>query len=45
MSSAFLAVIGASFPGANVTVSWFDVVQFFTTTVDEVPKAEAKGRA
>ncbi|CAO0820886.1 hypothetical protein DFAR_10009 [Desulfarculales bacterium] len=27
ISSAFLAAIGASFPGANVTVDWFHVVQ------------------
>ena len=36
MSPAFLAAIGESFPGANVTVDWFHVVQPFTTAVDEV---------
>ncbi|CAO0823837.1 hypothetical protein DFAR_3960010 [Desulfarculales bacterium] len=44
MSPAFMATIGESFPGANVTVDWSHVVQFFTTAVDEVPKAEAKER-
>ncbi|CAO0819778.1 hypothetical protein DFAR_1110048 [Desulfarculales bacterium] len=41
---AFLAAIGEKFPGANVTVDWFHVVQLFTTAVDEVQKAEAKER-
>ncbi|CAO0822947.1 hypothetical protein DFAR_330005 [Desulfarculales bacterium] len=41
MSPASLATIGESFPGTNVTVDWFHVVQLFTTTVDEVRKAEA----
>ncbi|CAO0822113.1 hypothetical protein DFAR_2810032 [Desulfarculales bacterium] len=36
MSSIFLAAIGENFPGANVTVDWFYVVQLFTTAVDEV---------
>ncbi|CAO0823758.1 transposase [Desulfarculales bacterium] len=44
MSPAFLAAIGDGFPGVNVTVDWFHVVQFFTTAVDEVRKAEAKER-
>ncbi|CAO0820371.1 hypothetical protein DFAR_1540022 [Desulfarculales bacterium] len=35
-SSAFLATIGESFPGANVAVDWFHVVQCFTAAVDEV---------
>ncbi|CAO0823154.1 hypothetical protein DFAR_340037 [Desulfarculales bacterium] len=34
MSSAFMAAIGKSFSGANVTVNWFHVVQLFTTVVD-----------
>lgn len=42
MSPAFLAVIGKSFPSANVTGDWFHVVQLFTTAVDELRKAEAK---
>ncbi|CAO0822397.1 hypothetical protein DFAR_3000006 [Desulfarculales bacterium] len=44
MSPASLAAIGKSFSSANVTVDWFHVVQFFTTAIDEVPKAEAKER-
>ncbi|CAO0819960.1 hypothetical protein DFAR_1260013 [Desulfarculales bacterium] len=44
MPPAFLAAIGESFSGANVTMDWFHVVQFFTTVVDEVRKAEAKER-
>ena len=44
MSPAFLAAICESFPGANVTVDWFHVVQLFTTAVDEVRKTEAKER-
>ncbi|CAM2058009.1 hypothetical protein DSUL_240005 [Desulfovibrionales bacterium] len=44
MSPAFMAKIGESFPSASVTVDWFYVVQFFTTAVNEVRKAEAKER-
>ncbi|CAO0821011.1 hypothetical protein DFAR_2070001 [Desulfarculales bacterium] len=44
MSPAFLAAIGESFPGANVTVDWFHIVQFFTTAVDEDRKSEAEER-
>ncbi|CAO0823224.1 hypothetical protein DFAR_3560001 [Desulfarculales bacterium] len=44
MSPAFLAAIGEDFPGANVTVDWFHVVQLVTTAVDEVRKTEAKER-
>ncbi|CAO0824761.1 hypothetical protein DFAR_910004 [Desulfarculales bacterium] len=44
MSPAFLTATGESFPGANVTVDWFHVVQLFTTSVDEVRKAETKER-
>ncbi|CAO0821159.1 transposase [Desulfarculales bacterium] len=44
MSLAFLVAIGESFPGANVTLDWFHVVQLSTTAVDEVRKAEAKER-
>ena len=42
MSPAFLAAIGEEFPGANVTVDWFHVVQLFTRAVDNVRKAEYK---
>ncbi|CAO0822565.1 hypothetical protein DFAR_3170024 [Desulfarculales bacterium] len=42
ISPAFLATISESFPGANVTVNWFHVAQFFTTAVDEIRKAEAE---
>ncbi|CAO0823102.1 hypothetical protein DFAR_3480002 [Desulfarculales bacterium] len=38
MSPAFLATIGESFPGANVTVNWFHVVQLFTTACGRGPK-------
>ncbi|CAO0823378.1 hypothetical protein DFAR_3690018 [Desulfarculales bacterium] len=44
ISPASLAAIGESSPDANVTVNWFHVVQFFTTAVDDVRKAEAKER-
>ncbi|CAO0822850.1 hypothetical protein DFAR_3340010 [Desulfarculales bacterium] len=44
MSPAFLTAIGKSFPGANVIVGWFHVVQLFATAMDEVRKAEAKER-
>ena len=42
MSPAFLAAIATEFPGANVTVDWFHVVQLFTKAVDDVRKAERK---
>ncbi|CAO0824821.1 hypothetical protein DFAR_940015 [Desulfarculales bacterium] len=44
MSPAFLAAIGESFPGANVTMDWLHIDQLFTTAVDEVRKAEVKER-
>ncbi|CAO0820586.1 hypothetical protein DFAR_1710003 [Desulfarculales bacterium] len=44
MSPASLAAIDESFPGANVTVDWFHLIQLSTTAVDEVRKAEAKER-
>ncbi|CAO0823448.1 hypothetical protein DFAR_3710006 [Desulfarculales bacterium] len=44
VAPAFLAAIGEKFPGANVIVDWFYVVQLFTTAVDEVQEAEAKER-
>ncbi|CAO0822938.1 hypothetical protein DFAR_3390006 [Desulfarculales bacterium] len=42
MPPAFLAAIGESFPGANVTVDWFHIAQLYTIAVDEVRKVEAK---
>ncbi len=42
MSPAFLATISKEFPGANVTVDWFHVVQLFNRAVDDVRKAEYK---
>jgi len=44
MSPAFLAALAQGFPNAAVTVDWFHVVQLFTTAVDQVRKAEARGR-
>ncbi len=40
MSPAFIAAVGEEFPGANMTVDWFHVVQLFTKAVDAVRKAE-----
>ena len=44
MSPAFLAALAQGFPNAAVTIDWFHVVQLFTTAVDQVRKAEARGR-
>ncbi|CAO0821640.1 transposase [Desulfarculales bacterium] len=46
MPPASLTAIGESFPNANVTVTvdWFHGVQLFTTSMNAVRKAEAKGR-
>lgn len=44
MSPAFLAALADNFSNAAVTVDWFHVVQLFTTAVDQVRRAEARGR-
>jgi transposase len=42
MSPAFLAALAENFANAAITVDWFHVVQLFTTTVDQVRKAERR---
>jgi len=40
MSPAFLSGLAEQFPGAEVTVDWFHIVQTFTRALDEVRKSE-----
>jgi len=43
MSRAFISGSEAQFPGAEIVVDWFHVVQVFTKAVDQVRREEARG--
>ena len=44
MSGAFPSGVAEQLPNAQVTVDWFHIVQIFTRALDEVRKAENRGK-